>query len=473
MIRDFVQSVKSGETSAEEHTFSIIKEAKKANKTLHHFNAIDELGAIEQARKIDKRVKLGKADGKLLGVPISVKDAICVKGIESTAGSAILKGYKPVFDATVVRKAKEAGAIIIGKTAQDAFGFGTFSVNVGNGFSIPRNPLDLDRSCGGSSGGSGGFTAFTEHEHLSIGESTGGSIAAPASFCGVVGLCPTYGRVSRYGLMDYASSLDKIGPMGKTVDDAVFFLEVLAGMDERDSTSLDSTVPDYSSSKKKKMKIGVVKEFFGKGIDKEVSDAVWKKIKALESEGFSYEEISLPLNAKYGMACYYLMAVAEASTNLAKYCGMRCGAEEKLEDGFDKYFTKVRSSYLGEEAKRRIILGTFARMSGFRDAYYLRAVKVRTVLINEFKKAFKKVDVLVNPTMPVVAPKFSEIEKLTPLQNYAMDLCTCPANLAGMPHLSVKAGEHKKMPIGIMFTANHLEEEKLASIGKAVEEVSP
>ncbi|HLC95711.1 MAG TPA: amidase family protein [Candidatus Nanoarchaeia archaeon] len=434
---------------------NIIEQTKEIDKEYHFFNVI--------ADKIEE-----KGSGKLKDVVISVKDCICVKDMESRAGSKILEGYGPVFDATVIEKVKKEGGIIIGKTAQDAFGFGSFSTNVGIGMKIPLNPFDKERSCGGSSGGAAGFTQKAPFNHIALGESTGGSIVAPASFCGVYGLCPTYGRVSRYGLMDYANSLDKIGPMAKTIEEIAVILGIIAGYDHKDSTSVDAPIPNYSDFIKKDIKnkkIGIIKEGFGPGVDKEVKEKVLATIKELEKKGAKTEEISLPLTEKYGVACYYLIAMAEASTNLAKYCGMRYGAHEKVEGNFNKYFSRVRSRNFNEESKRRIMIGTFARMAGYRDAYYLKALKVRTRIIEEYKAAFKKCDILISPTMPIVAPKFSEVKKLTPLQNYMMDILTVGPNLAGLPHLTIPVGFKDKMPIGLMMIADHFKEENLIQFG--------
>src|SRR3989344_1866792 len=371
---EFAKAVQNGNVSVLEHAHKIVSEIEKKNKKFSHFNSFEKNYVIAQAEQLEKEIKKGKK-GKLLGVPISIKDCICVKGIESRAGSKILSGYKPVFDATAVEKAKKEGAIILGKTAQDEFGFGTFSVNTAD--KIPLNPLDEERSCGGSSGGAAGFTALTENTHLAMAESTGGSIACPASFCGVSSITPTYGLVSRYGLMDYANSLDKIGSMGKTMEEASLLLEVISGKDLKDSTSLDFS---WKNVKSTKPKIGLPKELFSVIKDEKLKEIVRKKIDRAEQLGAKIEEASLPLNTEYGISAYYLIAMTEASTNLAKYCGMRYGFEEKLEGTFNEYFSKVRSSAFGEEAKRRILLGTFARMSGFRDAYYLRAMKARTKL---------------------------------------------------------------------------------------------
>ncbi len=437
----------------------IIEECKKINEEYNYFNAISEETAIEQAKS---------QKGKLAGIAISVKDCLCVKGVESRAGSKILEGYKPLFDATAVERVKKEGGIIVGKTSQDEFGFGTFSVNVGIEFKIPKNPFDKKRSCGGSSGGAAGITQKASFSHIAIGESTGGSIVAPASFCGVYGLCPTYGRVSRYGLIDYGNSLDKIGVLGKKASDCAMSLNVIAGYDEKDSTSLNEPVPDYNSfigKDTKGMKIGIIKESFGEGVDEGVKEKVKDGISRLEKEGIETEDVSLPLTTKYGVSAYYLIAVSETSTNLAKLCGMRYGKHEKLEGNFNEYFTKVRSKNFGTEAKRRIILGTFTRMAGYRDAYYMKAMKVRTKIIEEYKKAFKRYDLLLSPTMPIIAPKFSEIERLSPLENYMMDIMTVGPNLAGMPHLNVPVGFSEKMPVGMMLIGDHLEEGKVLQAG--------
>ena len=457
--------------SVVEHTEKILAEIRKTNPKFNHFNRIAEESALQQAKEIEAEIKTGRHNGKLLGVPISVKDCICVKGVESRAGSKILSDYIPTFNATVIERVRSEGAIIIGKTSQDEFGFGSFSVNTGVDFPIPKNPHDTERCCGGSSGGSAGFTALTEFTHASIAESTGGSIACPASFCGVAGFTPTYGRVSRYGLIDYANSLDKIGTIGKGVEDAALLLEVIAGHDPKESTSLEEGVPKLSKQETASgIKVGIIKDFLGDGIDDGIKKIVLDKIEKLKQFGAKVEEVSLPLNAKYSIPAYYVIAMSEASTNLARYCGMRYGLHEKLEGNFDQYFSKVRSQGFGKEAKRRVILGTFARMSGFRDAYYLKAMKVRTKLIQEYKGIFQNFDVLISPVMPTVAPRFDEIEKLTPLQHYYSDICVGAPNLAGLPHITLQAGENKKMPVGVMLTANHLQEQALVKAALLLEE---
>jgi aspartyl-tRNA(Asn)/glutamyl-tRNA(Gln) amidotransferase subunit A len=433
---------------------------------------------LEKARKIQEKFSpfITIADevekeknGRLVGIAISVKDNICTKGMRTTAGSKILENYIPPFDATVVERCKKEGAFILGKTAMDEFGFGTFSVNCA--FSIPKNPYDTKRSCGGSSGGAACLTAVADFPHIAIAESTGGSISCPASFCGVVGLTPTYGRVSRWGLIDYANSLDKIGCIGKSVRDVALLLSVISGPDEFDSTCLNLPKEDFTSylvEDVRKIRIGVPKEYFE--VDEKIAKIVWQGIKVLEDQGATYEEISLPYT-KYALYSYYMIAMAEASTNLAKFCGIRYGLELELKGSFDEYFSAVRGKGFGEEAKRRIILGTFARMAGFRDAYYLKALKVRTKIIQEFKLAFKKFDVLIAPTMPIVAPRFEEIEKLEPIEQYMMDILTVAPNLAGIPHVSIPCGFLNGLPVGMHIMADHFQEKNALRVAYTFEKV--
>ncbi len=471
-LKEYIAQVKSGSLDIIEETHKAIENAKKINSIYNYFNVICEGHAITQAEKLKEKIKQKKANGKLLGVFISAKDSICVKDVESTAGSKILSGYKPLFDAHVIKRVKEEDGIIIGKTSQDEFGFGSFSVNIGIGYKVPKNPFDLDRSCGGSSGGAAGIAQKANFAHISLGESTGGSIAAPASFCSVFGLCPTYGRVSRYGLIDFGNSLDKIGAVGKSVYDTRLLQSVISGYDERDSTSLNVNEEDYTKiigKSLKGMKIGIIKEAFGNN-DEAVEKNVYDAIEKLKEKKIEVEPISLELPIKYGLAVYYILATSEASTNLAKYCGMRYGMAEHLEGNFNEYFTKVRSNNLGDEAKRRIILGTFVRMSGYRDAYYIKAAKVRTLMIQEYKRAFKKFDALVSPTMPILPPKFSDIAKLTPLQNYMMDVLLLGPNVAGLPHMNVPVGFEGKLPVGMLLTSDHLQEGKLLQIASVFDE---
>ena len=456
-VKVFVEKSRTGEIDYSDFFPKYMEEVKNANKKFDLLNTI-----------VDTRPeKTGKS---LYGLPISVKDCICVNGVQSTAGSRILEGYKPPFNATVIENLKKESATIIGKTNQDEFGFGTFSTN--SGFGVPKNPLDTTRSCGGSSGGAAGIVRALSLPHIAIAESTGGSISCPAAFCGVIGLTPTYGLVSRYGLIDYANSLDKIGPIGKYIYDVALALSIISGHDPKDSTSINKKPDRYHENlgaDLRKVKIGIPKEYM-ENLDKKIEGCIWDSIKTLEKYGATYEEVSLP-HTKYSLAAYYIIATAEASTNLAKFSGMRYGQEAEISGNFNEYFSKVRTKYFGEEAKRRILLGTFARMAGYRDQYYMKAMKVRTLVIEDFKKAFKKVDVLAAPTMPVIAPKFSEIEKLTPIENYMMDVLTVAPNLAGVPMLSMPCGKVDGMPVGLHLIGDHLQEQKILDLGYEFEDM--
>lgn len=461
---EFVEKVKSGEIDAVEHTAKAIEECKKINKEYNYFNVISEELAMEQAKNFNKK-------GRLAGLPVSVKDCICVKGVESRAGSAILDGYKPLFNATAVKKAVGEGAIIIGKTSQDEFGFGLFSVNMGAGFKKPLNPFNKDVCCGGSSGGAGGIAQKASFPHIALAESTGGSIVNPASICGTYGLCPTYGRVSRYGLLDYGNSLDKIGPIAKNIEDISLMMEVISGFDRRESTSLDKPADNYSryiGKDVKGMKVGVIDFGIGEGIDSGVNENTQKVIAQLEAKGVKTKTVSLPYSKKFGIPVYFLLATSEASTNLARYCGMRYGVSEKLEGNFNEYFSMVRSKHLGREAKRRIILGTFARMAGKRDDFYIKAAQIRTRMIEEYRKAFGSYDALLSPTLPVMPPGFKEIENLSLLQMYMMDNLTVVPNLVGLPHINIPTGMVNSLPTGTMLTGNHLEEGRLIQLASVL-----
>ncbi|MBR9690653.1 Asp-tRNA(Asn)/Glu-tRNA(Gln) amidotransferase subunit GatA [Candidatus Woesearchaeota archaeon] len=466
-IKDHIKKVQRGEIDIVDATKKALSELKKTDNEFNYMNIISEELALSQAKAVKKNTK-----GKLAGLFITAKDAILVAGVESRGGSKILDGYTPPFSSTAIKRCVEQGAIILGKTAQDEFGFGAFCTNVGVGFKTPKNPFDKNRATGGSSGGAGGISQLAGFPHIALGESTGGSIVNPASFCGVYGLCPTYGRVSRYGLLDYGNSLDKIGPMGKDIGGVALVLEVISGRDKKDSTTLLDKVDNYSSYLKKDikgMKIGIIKETFGKGVDNAVEKKVEKAIEKLKALGAKVEKISLPTTLKYGISTYYIIATSEASTNLAKYCGMKYGKEEMLKGNFNEYFSDVRAKNLGEEAKRRIMLGTFARMSGYRDAYYIKALKARTKIIDEYKSKFKTYDALISPTTPMLVPTFDKISKLTPLQNYMADIMTVGPNLAGLPHINIPVGFEKGTPVGMMITADHLKEGKLFSVAKALE----
>jgi aspartyl-tRNA(Asn)/glutamyl-tRNA(Gln) amidotransferase subunit A len=460
-VREFLLNSIEGSLNLEDFYDAYLRKLREANEKFGLF--ITLAGDAKDQAKSSK--------GRLRGLPVPVKDNICTKGLQTTAGSRILEGYVPPFDATVVARLRAEGAVIAGKTAMDEFGFGSFSQYCAYG--VPKNPLDPARACGGSSGGSAGIIAALDFPQIAIGQSTGGSISAPASYCGVVGLTPTYGRVSRYGLIDFGNSLDKIGPITKTVEDAALTLSLIAGHDPMDQTTVDKGPEDYTKylkSSVKGLKIGIPKEYFAEGVDEKVQAKVWDAIKLLESYGASYHEISLSSTDK-GIAAYYLMGAPEASTNLAKFCGMRYGATESMEGSMNDFFSKVRGHHFGPEAKRRILLGTYARMAGYRDQYYLKALKVRTVMIEEFRKAFRKYDVLMTPTMATIAPRFSEIAKMTPLQNYMADVLTVVPNVAGIPMVSVPCGQVSGMPVGLHILGDYLQEGKVLHVGYAFEKL--
>ena len=387
----------------------------------------------------------------------SAKDNLTSYDFETCAGSKILKGYRPPFDATPIRKMREAGGFLAGKTNMDEFGFGTFSAN--SGFGIPKNPYDLNRSCGGSSGGAACAAAVLE-DHVALGVSTGGSIVCPASFCGVYGITPTYGRVSRWGLIDYGNSLDKVGILSADAKDLSKYLPVIAGKDPKDPTSC--VQPDMPGTFRKMKSVAIPKEAT-EGISKDVMDSFSASIERLKSDGIDVEYVDMPV-LKYAMPAYYVLATSEASTNLARFCGMRYGQQDgDLSLKFDDYFTSFRSQYFGDEAKRRILLGTFTRMVGYADKYYNKALRVRQSVISEYKKVFAGHDAVVTPTMPFVSPRFDEISKMSALDVYKADFLTVPPNLTGMPHLSVPCGYSNGMPVGLMFTADHWNEDILLS----------
>ena len=456
-VEEYLSGAKEGSISAADSIKEAVAKSKEIQKKYSPFITINE------------KAEVSKTKGRLYGLAVSVKDNICTKGIQTTAGSKILEGYIPPFDATCIEKIKNEGATIIGKTAQDEFGFGTFSVNTR--LSIPKNPSDVERTCGGSSGGAGCITAAADFPHVAIAESTGGSITAPAAFTGTIGLTPTYGRVSRYGLVDYSNSMDKIGVLGNRVYDCALMLSIISGHDPLDSTSSELPTEDftkYLNADLKGVKIGLPMEYFSEGVDKRISKNVRDKAALLESLGAKCEETSLP-STPYAIPSYYLIAVSEASTNLAKYCGLRYGFQKDITGNFDEYFTKVRTEGFGEDAKRRIILGTFARMAGFRDKYYFKALRIRATIIKEFKQAFKKYDALITPSMPVVPPKFSDIKNLTPLQNYYMDILTTAPNMAGMPTISMPVEKVDGLPVGMQIIADQFKEGNLIKIAHRFE----
>ncbi len=394
----------------------------------------------------------------LAGVPVAVKDIICTRGLPTTCGSRILEGWVPPYDATVVARLQGAGAIIVGKTNLDEFAMGSSTEN--SGFGPSRNPWDPDRVPGGSSGGSATAVA-AGMVPLALGSDTGGSIRQPAGFAGIVGLKPTYGRVSRYGLVAFASSLDQIGPMTRTVADAALLLQIIAGHDPRDSTSADLPVPDYRATLEggaKGLRIGIAKEAFGEGLQPEVKEAVMAAARALEGLGASLEEVSLPA-IEYALPTYYLLATSEASSNLARYDGVQYGLRVGADDMYEMY-TRTRQRGFGSEVKRRIMLGTYALSAGYYEGFFLKAQRVRTLIRRDFLRALSRVDLILMPVSPTVAFKLGEKVE-DPLQMYLADVYTIPVNLAGLPGIAVPCGFASGLPIGLQLIGKPFDEPTL------------
>jgi len=424
---------------------------------------------LNKAREVDKKIASGEKTGKLAGIPVGIKDNMCVKGMTATCGSKILKNFIPPYDATVTGKLLDNGAIIMGKLNCDEFAMG--SSNENSAFHPVRNPWDLKRVPGGSSGGSAASVAASE-VILSLGSDTGGSIRLPASYCGVVGVKPTYGRVSRYGLVAFGSSLDQIGPLAKDVRDASIMLEVISGYDRHDSTSVNREVPLYEDLLEKDIKgltLAYPSELIGEGIDGKVKERFFEAISLFEKMGVSCEEISLPL-LKYALPVYYIISSSEASSNLARFDGVRYGYRDfEGKDVFSMY-EKTRSAF-GPEVKRRIMLGTYALSAGYYDAYYLKAQKVRTLLKRDFEEVFKKFDGLISPVSPTTA--FSLGEKIdNPLQMYLTDICTIPVNLVGVPSISVPAGLIEGLPSGLQITGKIFDEATILRLAYGFEQAS-
>jgi aspartyl-tRNA(Asn)/glutamyl-tRNA(Gln) amidotransferase subunit A len=438
---------------------NIINRIEKTEKSLNALAHFDKEACLQRCRKLKKDAK----KGALWGIPIFIKDNICVKDELTTCSSKILKGFKPPYNATVIEKLIGADAVLMGKTNMDEFAFGSSTET--SCYGPTRNPWDLNRIPGGSSGGSAAAVSADE-AIFSLGSDTGGSIRQPAGVCGVVGLKPTYGRVSRYGLIAFASSLDQIGPITKDVEDAAILLKAISGHDEMDSTSANIPVSDYLSGIKKDIKglrLGIPKEYFIEGMDEEVKDSIKSAIEKLEKLGAICEDMSLP-HTEYAVSVYYLVATAEASSNLARFDGVQYGLRpENIKSMMDMY-KKTRREGFGDEAKRRIILGTFALSSGYYDAYYLRALKVRTLIKRDFDEAFKKFDAIITPTSPTAAFKIGE-KTSDPLTMYLSDIFTISANLAGIPGISIPCGFTKNnLPIGLQISGKPFDEEMILRI---------
>ncbi len=458
-IHELQEMLARRQVSAVELTRDVLQRIEKVEDKVRAYITLDPEGAIKQAEAADKELKDGTG-GALCGIPLSIKDVLCTDGMRTTCGSRILENFVPPYDATSIEKLKKAGGVILGKVSMDEFAMGSTSENCA--FGPPRNPWHAEYICGGSSGGSAASVAADECI-ASLGTDTGGSIRQPASHCGVVGLKPTYGRVSRYGLVAFASSLDQVGPLTKDVTDCALMMNVISGYDAKDSTSVEQEVPDYRKALAEGlqgMKVGIPREYFVKGLDPEVEKAVKQGINILREAGAETVEVSLP-HTDYCVAVYYIIAPAEASSNLARYDGVRYGFRDKSSDTLLDMYKNSRSMGFGDEVKRRIIIGTYALSSGYYDAYYKKASQVRTLITEDFKKVFETCDVLVSPVTPTPAWKLAE--KLDdPLSVYLSDILTISANLAGLPGISVPCGfSGTGLPIGLQIQGAHFQEEKL------------
>ena len=467
--------------TSEELAKACLNRINKTQKQINAFITITEKEALKSAKEVDQKIKKGGTIDLLAGIPCSIKDIIVTEGIESTGAANLLKGYIPPYDATVIKKLKEKGFVILGKANCDMFGHGGSNEN--SFFGPVHNPWDLDRIPGGSSGGSAA-SVVSDQAIYSLGSDTGGSLRHPAMFCSCVGLKPTYGRVSRYGLMSFASSTDVIGPIAKCVEDAAILLENIAGKDESDSTAVPVPVDNYSELIKKDikgLKIGVPKEYFVKGMQKEVEQAVRSAIKKLEELGAKIIEISLP-HTEYAVAVYYIIAPCETSSNLARLDGIRYGnsiiknKKAQVKDLYEVY-SKTRGQGFGSETKRRIMVGTYALSAGYYDAYYKKAQKVRTLLKQDFDKAFKKVDVIAAPTSPTVAYKIGA-KTSDPLQMYLEDIFLSAVSLAGQPALVLPCGFAKpvdgenELGIGLQLIGKHFDEKTILQVGYQYEQAT-
>ncbi len=459
------------EISAVELVKETYKQVRAVDGELGAFNSLCEEQAIETAKNVDEKIANGEKIPALAGIPLALKDNMNYKGSKTTASSKILENFVSPYDATVVKKLKENFIPIIGKTNLDEFAMG--SSNENSAFKNVKNPWDLNKVPGGSSGGSAAAVAGFEST-ISLGSDTGGSIRLPASFCGIVGLKPTYGRVSRYGLIAFASSLDQIGPFARSVEDAALLLEIISGYDKNDSTSLNLPVPNYAAALKKDikgLKIGVIKELLGEGVAPDVKKAIENAIDTYKSLGAEIVEISLPL-LKHSIGVYYIVATAEASSNLARFDGVKYGHRTPDAKNLLEMYTKTRAEGFGDEVKRRIMLGTYALSSGYYDAYYKKAQQVRHLIKNDFDKVFETVDVLLSPTCPYTAFEIgSKVED--PLSMYLTDIGTISANLAGIPGMSIPCGfDNSGMPVGMQLLAPALQEEKLLNIAYNFEQAT-
>lgn len=464
-LNDLFAAKKATPLEVTEAVFARIDEVEEK---IGAYITINKEQALRRAEEAGKQLDCGEG-GVLCGIPLAIKDVICTKGMRTTAGSKILETFVPPYNATVIGKLQAAGAVIIGKVSMDEFAMGSATENCAYG--VPRNPWNPAYICGGSSGGSAAAVAADEC-CASLGSDTGGSIRQPASHCGIVGLKPTYGRVSRFGLLAFASSLDQIGPITKDVRDCALMLNAISGYDPRDSTSVQQAVPDYLGALTdglQGMTLGIPREYFAEGLDPEVEAAVKNGVARLQEAGATVREVSMP-HTEYGVAAYYIIAPAEASSNLARYDGVKYGMRDMTATELMDMYKQTRSQGFGPEVKRRIIMGTYALSSGYYDAYYKKASQVRTLIVRDYQQAFAECDVLVSPVTPTPAWRIGE-KSHDPLSMYLSDVLTIPANLAGIPGLSVPCGISRAgLPIGLQIQAAHFQEEKLLRVGFNLEQ---
>lgn len=470
-ITQIHQGLKEKKFSCQELLTNVLEKIEEKDPSLYCYLTLNQKKAFQKAKRIDQQIAQNREISLLSGIPGAIKDNILVQSLKCTAGSKILKNYIAPFEATVIRKLKDEGSVILGKTNLDEFAMGSSCEN--SAFGNTRNPYDLKRVPGGSSGGSAAAVA-ANMATFSLGSDTGGSIRQPASFCGIVGFKPTYGAVSRYGLIAMASSLDQIGPLAQSVEDARIVFEAISGKDPLDSTSVES---DFSVShlKLSDLKIGVPQEYFGEGIDPAVKHKVQEAIKKIEQQGAKIEEISLPYCTDRALAAYYIIMPSEASTNLARYDGVKYGysaAKNKSQkvDNLREMYLRTREEGFGDEVKRRIMIGTYCLSAGYYEAYYLRAQKVRTLIDQDFKEAFDKIDLILTPSTPT--PPFKIGEKVEdPVSMYLSDILMVAVNLAGLPALSVPCGKVNNLPVGLQIIGNSFKDEEVLMQGQKIEKI--
>lgn len=469
-ISELHQLLYSKELSVTDIVDATFDRIHQVDDKVRAFLTLNEEYSRIKAKQLDEKLVSGADRGLLFGMPIGIKDNIVTKGIRTTCASRILENFEPIYDATVVERLTEADTITIGKLNMDEFAMG--SSNENSGFHPTHNPWDLSCVPGGSSGASAAAVSAGE-VLFSLGSDTGGSIRQPAAFCGVVGLKPTYGLVSRYGLVAFASSLDQIGPITTSVEDNAYLLQAIAGNDPMDSTSAKVDIPDYLASltgEVKGLKIGVPKEYLGAGVELGVKERVMEALKVLEGLGATWEEVSLP-HSRYALATYYLLSSSEASANLSRFDGVRYGLRSDNSNNLIDMYKQSRSEGFGEEVKRRIMLGTFALSSGYYDAYYKKAQKVRTLIKEDFTKIFEKYDVIIGPTTPSASFKCGAMTK-DPLTMYMNDILTIPVNLAGVPAISVPCGFSEGLPIGLQIIGKHFDESTIYKVAHAFEQAT-